>query len=233
MKNIYENFEAELQLDNGEFLADGTASIDLENGSVTFTSEFVPLYELETKANIFRVYKGKIIHKFNGQVYLSDRNLMRIVSVSDELFEGSEDCYSSNIRCKATIIPTKTSDEVKVGDKKVNIDKLNGVEFDIEIIDLTDEKVIFDIQKSRITGSFFKKLMQKNKTEMQKLEENQQFIVKNTDLPIGFLNFRISKILNFGENPRMECDIVNLTTPERIKLKEFLWMYNLQNNKLF
>lgn len=227
MKNIYENFQAELRLENGEFLAEGTASVDLEDKSVNFTSEFVPLYEVDTKAQICRIHNKQDVHKFNGQVYISDRNIMRIVSVTDELLEGSEDCYSNNVKCKTTIVATKSKDSNITG-----IEILKGIEFDATICDMTEQKVEFELTKSHPSG-IIKKILHNSSKDRQKLAEGQIFEIKKAELPVGNISVKINKVEHFEENSRIQCDIITDTTPERDNLKEFLWAYNLQNNKLF
>lgn len=229
MKNIYEDFEAELRLNN-EFLADGTASVDLDTKSVTFTSGFVPLYELETKVEVIRIHNKQEIHRFEGEVYLSDKNLMRIVSVKDELLKGSQDCYSCNVTCAGSLVANFNN-----GDKKA--DALKGMEFDVTIVSMTDEKITFDVIKCNAGTNIIQKLFKKGgdlNKEVQKIEVDQIFnMQKTTILPIANLNVQIKKAYHFGEIPRFDCDIVNTLEPEKELLKEFLWDYNLKNNKLF
>lgn len=232
MNEIFENFQAELYLSEDEsFLADGTASVDLENQWVTFNSEFVPLYELETKVYITRIFNGKEIHRFEGKVYLSDKKLMRIVSVEDNLLEGSEICYSSNVKFDAALSSVVKNPDGSIQSK---IKQLKNIEFDIEIKDMTTNKVFIDVYESYVVSNFIKKLIHKTDFDIEKIELGQNFsIIKSEKLKEIVLNVKINKAYHFGDIPRFECDILNTSQQEVDSLKEFLWDYNLENNKLF
>lgn len=230
MKEIYNDFEAELYLEDGELLAEGTASIDFEEKCVNFSGDFVPLYELETKVYVMRKFKGKDVHKFSGEVYISDKQVMRIVSITDELLEGSEDCYSSNIEFNASLSPVTFNEN----NKKSTIMIFNNIEFDIAINDMTANTVRFDVLKSKVVSNIFKKLTHKTEFDIEKIELEQHFsIIKTQILNDLRVQIEIKKAYHFGDYPRLECKIINMSTQDRDKLKEILWTYNIENNKLF
>lgn len=77
-------FNAVLKSPEGEELATGRAQLNLEDRSIDFHSDFVPLYPLGTPMELFRLYGRREVHRFQGQVYLSDTRLMRLVKVVDE-----------------------------------------------------------------------------------------------------------------------------------------------------
>lgn len=84
---------------NGIF-EEGQAYIEHDN-SVTFTSDFVPLIKLDSRATIIRTLGDKQFERFTGRVYLSSRNLLRIVDVDHELIDEAMQIFDSNIICPA------------------------------------------------------------------------------------------------------------------------------------
>lgn len=97
-------FPALLKSEEGEELARGEAMVLPEEQAVNFASDFVPLYPMGTPMEIVRLHKGREVHRFTGKVYLSDKELMRIVSVQDELLPGSEEAYCGNMNFSASLI---------------------------------------------------------------------------------------------------------------------------------
>lgn len=109
-------FHAVLKDLDGEELAVGSASIHLqepgeeEEGYIEFTSEFVPLYPLGTNLEIYRLYGRREVHRFSGQVYLSDTNLIRLIKVQDEPLPSALDVCCADVAFPATV--TVPSNEV-------------------------------------------------------------------------------------------------------------------------
>lgn len=109
-------FHAVLKDPQGEELAVGSASIHLQNlaedeeGYIEFTSEFVPLYPLGTNLEIYRLYGRREVHRFAGQVYLSDTNLIRLIKVQDEPLPSALDVCCTDVAFPATV--TVPSNEI-------------------------------------------------------------------------------------------------------------------------
>lgn len=74
----------------------GQAYIDHDD-SVTFTSDFVPLIKLDSRATIIRTLGDKQFERFSGRVYLSSRNLLKIVDVEHHLIEQALQLFDSNV----------------------------------------------------------------------------------------------------------------------------------------
>ena len=74
-------FPAKLKDMKGYLLAEGVASVSQEDQSVDFQSDFVPLFPLGERLKIIRTFDDREIHLFCGEVYISDKNLLRIVNV--------------------------------------------------------------------------------------------------------------------------------------------------------
>ena len=75
-------FPALLKDMDGKILAEGEATVFAESRSIDFASDFVPMYRMGTKLQIARVFENKEIHLFSGEVFLSDKNLIRLVSIT-------------------------------------------------------------------------------------------------------------------------------------------------------
>ncbi len=90
-------FPAVLKDEQGCILAEGFGSVLEENGEVEFRSDFVPLYPMGVPMEIVRRFEGQDIHVFRGEVYISDKNLLRLIHIRDALVPGSEQVYSTMV----------------------------------------------------------------------------------------------------------------------------------------
>jgi len=96
-------FPAVLKDMDGKILARGTATVFAESRSIEFHSDFVPLYRMGIQLQIARIYDSKEIHLFTGNVFLSDKNLIRLISITDRLLPGSEYVYFSETKIPAIL----------------------------------------------------------------------------------------------------------------------------------
>lgn len=88
--------------DHSEFF-EGRAEINLEEQYIDFRSEFVPLYPLGSQMEIYRLYGKREIHRFCGQVYLSDTNLMRLIKVVDQPLPNALDVCCTDVAIPAQV----------------------------------------------------------------------------------------------------------------------------------
>lgn len=86
-------FDAVLKMPDGAVVAKGLANVAVSERSVNFSADFVPLFPLGENLTVVRLHGGNEVHRFVGNVYLSDKTLLRLVSVDDELLTGSEEIY--------------------------------------------------------------------------------------------------------------------------------------------
>ncbi len=225
-------FEATLKSEDGTILETGKALVELEDKFVVFKNSFVPLYPVGTPMEIVRVYYGKEIHRFKGLVYLSDKTIMKLTDVEDELMKGSEICYGDKITFEAKletgILRTfrtkrffKTKEETKNEDLSVKI----------KITEMSPDKIVFQITNRKVA-----RLMENNPVD--KNEDNRLEIgTKCTIISDEFGTFKslkaiVRKPLEFGENPKYVCDIVSSKESAQ-DIQDFLWDYNVKHNKLF
>ena len=89
-------FSATLKTEDDQVLELGQACVSDTEPSVDFTSDFVPLMKLGVTARIIRTLGAKELEVFEGQVYLSSRQLLRIVSVPESVMEQARRLFSVN-----------------------------------------------------------------------------------------------------------------------------------------
>ncbi len=235
-ERYFHHFDAVLKLPDGKKLATGKASIDIVKKSVIFTSSFVPLYPMGSKIEIVRLFGGREIHRFIGTVYLSDKNLLSIVSVTDLLLPGSEHCYCGdlNFSAKATFVD---SEQVLKRKKKNDAE---STEHDVNITELNFEKLFFQLpfeddfyeDDPKSFPSLIKTLRSvsgKNFSE-QGLEFELKFSSPLPEIPV---NIRIIEPFYFGNRCGYSCNIIKIGTVDKYNLGKFLWTNNLLNNKVF
>lgn len=219
VKSDHGVFKAQLRLESGEVLADGRASADIDQKAVNFESDFVPLYPLGTPMEIVRQYCGKDIHRFSGKVYLSDKKLMRIVSVRDELLPGAELFYcdkkpfTGTLRPHAQPVKTEPRPLFKRAKAKSTAEP---VTFSARITEITDRHLVFlyDIE--------------------QQFDIGTRFLLKaDLPLPLPPVNIEITKPFYFGQSACYICKFLDLQPKSAWNLRAFLWDYTLKTCKLF
>lgn len=216
--NTAQPFNAVLKhRETGETLARGHATVLVAQKAVRFESDFVPLYPIGTPMEILRLHSGKEIHRFWGTVYLSDKRLMRIVSVEDELLPGSEQVYCHNFSFSAVLaqsFPQKT--ETGFLDRFRQKQVFQEYVFTAPITEIADTGLTFthDVEKP--------------------FEVGQKFLMKAIlPLPVPETMIEISKALCFGSLATYECAFTNLSQAAKDNLRYFLKQYHLKKHKLF
>lgn len=85
----------------------GRATIAQHDNAIDFTGDFVPLLPLGAQARIQWVLGEKILAELNGKVYLSSRELLRLVELEPAVLEQLKDIFKCNIHLAAQIIPAE------------------------------------------------------------------------------------------------------------------------------
>lgn len=89
-------FSAILESQDGDISEPGQAYI-AQNNAITFTSDFVPLIKLGSRVSVTRVIGEKRMENFEGEVYLSSKQLMQIVKVDEGLIKDALGIFESNV----------------------------------------------------------------------------------------------------------------------------------------
>ncbi len=82
----------------------GSATIAAHDNAIDFTGEFVPLLPLGTQASLRWMLGNKCLAEFHGCVYLSSRELLRIVDLEEDTLESVRKIFRSNVQLSAQII---------------------------------------------------------------------------------------------------------------------------------
>lgn len=89
-------FPALLKTDSGMFLEAGEACLAEQESSVLFNSDFVPLLQLGSPAQIVRVWGDEEFERFCGRVYLSSRKLLQLTDIDTGVMEQARAIFSMN-----------------------------------------------------------------------------------------------------------------------------------------
>lgn len=208
-------FKALLKTASGEVLAQGRASALASLKAIRFESDFVPLYPMGTPMEIVRLFDGGEVHRFWGRVFVSDKTLMKLVSVDDELLPGAELLYCDDLAFAANLRPYPDGDKRRLkrrGADPAEQDK----SFPVVLSELTDQQLVFQYDMD------------------QPFREGTRFHIK-TDAPLPRLaaSVEIDVALYFGQKASYSCHFINLSENDRSRLRAFLWQYVLEHRKLF
>lgn len=239
MKDIYNNFDACLHIDDAEIT--GNASVSVAKDEVIFVSEFVPIYPPGTIASIDRIYNGRAVHNFCGEVYLSDKKVMKIVAVTDELLEGSQECYKENILINAKISNKAKPETPKKPRSKKAIERVKEESKlqEIEINSLTKTQLSFSFKyktcqlKEKGFGKKVASVAIDDKVGIKVDDKMYIHIGNDEEIPTKTIKVNVTETLILGQNPIYSCKIIDMQSSEREMLKKYLEQYNLENNKCF
>lgn len=90
------SLDAVLMTENDEFLERGTLIIPPTGTTVDFKNDFVPLVSLGHTVKISIEVSGQTCVDISGEVYLSSKNLLRLVSVDSKKLEIIRSFFVSN-----------------------------------------------------------------------------------------------------------------------------------------
>lgn len=96
------DFPAVLKTEDDKVLEYGTARASIQEGSIDFKNEFVPLFKMGTRLKVVRTHEGVETHSFIGEVYLSAEKLLRLVQISDEVLPAAATAYLYDVELAGT-----------------------------------------------------------------------------------------------------------------------------------
>jgi len=203
-------FPALLKSETGEILACGIASVLSETGDVNFKSDFVPLFPMGTTLIITRLNRNSEVISFTGRVYISNRTLMRLVSVKREIIADADYIFCDLPFTGTIRLPQEDRTRLKnfLGFKsKAETEAETG--FKVQIVGLGQHALIFQHNSA---CPFY---------------NNQRFLL-NMDNPISLPEtvIEIEEAFIFGENAAYNCRILDLPEDERKKLVQFLMLHS-------
>ena len=98
-------FPAVLKTLDDQIVADtGVIQISIEDKSVDFKSEFIPLYKLGDQLKIVRIQDGIEVVSYVGEVYLSSQHILRLVSVTETVLPAARSVFSYDVDLTGKLI---------------------------------------------------------------------------------------------------------------------------------
>jgi hypothetical protein len=189
--------------DDGQIIAYGFAEIAPEQGSLNFISGFIPLYPIGTRLALVQLCDDIPQEKLIGEVYLSSRNLLRLVSIDEEKLSGILEVFESNTSIKAMpYIPAPEGSLPKLIRSKLTHYKLfrtklfrrKQVKFQYRV-----EANIYYVSETRIKF-----------LSIDNLQQGAHMIIDLTTPHIEGINIEVSEVHDFGNIMKAYlCDVVS------------------------
>lgn len=205
-------FPALLKNAEGVVVAEGRGRLVEHEDAVNFVSDYVPLYALSTPMEIARMLDGQVIHRFLGKVYLSDRQLMRIVSVTSELLPGAEQVYSDGLSLAALAYPRFLNSPQK---KRRLFAPKAPQSYEILIREMSDEKLVFlyDMNTQFSEGDSF-------------------WLEPLPPMPHVRIGVSITHAMFFGESASYACEYLCYEQLDKAAVNEFLFARLLKDGSV-
>lgn len=191
-------FPAVLKSEDDRVLAEGLANISLENKSVEFHNQFVPLLPFDSLAKICRIKEELETHCFVGKVYLSSPTLLRIVNVNEKLLAEAALEVLQSISVKAFVSP------ITEQRKFLNYANQRSLKFEVNIFSISLHEIRF------VSKSDF--------------QEGEHLLVHFIPPPLTLKKVLVEviQLLLFGEKTVYRCNILHLPHTAREELSEYL-----------
>lgn len=216
---IERDFPAVLKTPDGRVLEYGTAKASIQEGSVDFQSEFVPLFKMGTPLVVVRMKDKVETQVFTGESYLSTEKMLRLVSVRDEVLPGAASAYSYEVelagQAHALIQPKVHRRLFSFGAKEEAIPAWQ--EFPVSVYSLSLTQMKFTCQLPLTQGQ---RLTLVTAGEPPLLRE----VPLEVELPVTF---------GEGETSSYRCRILDLPGENRDRLEGLLRRLSLTLNKSF
>ena len=207
-------YHAELRTVDDKLLEIGEATIQFENRSVDFRSEFVLLFKMDTPLKIVIFIDGVELQSFIGKVYLSSQSMLRLVDVSDTVLPGAYLVSQCDVNIIGTVIATITN-LVKKSRFSSSLQKVTCIEtFPVDIYHISMNSISFTCNKAMDRGQLIK------------------LSVENP--PIKNMDLEIEKVFEFGENIKnYHCRISGINDHSHKNLGLFISNLCEERLKLF
>ena len=215
---IERDFPAALKTPDGRVVEYGTAQASIQEGSVDFKSEFVPLFKMGTPLVIVRMKDKVETQVFTGESYLSTEKMLRLVAVRDEVLPGAASAYSYEVelsgQASALIQPKIHRRLFSFGQKEEAIPSLQ--EFPVSVYSLSLTQLKFTCQLP--------------------LTQGQRLTLTAGDPPLlQEVSLEVELPVTFGEGDTSSyrCRILELPGENRDRLERLLRRLSLTLNKAF
>lgn len=185
----------------------GQVSVSLKDKFAEFSSQFVPLLKIGTEAKITCIEDNVSTHIITGKVYLSSKNLLRLVSIKCTLIPGAENVLETPAFLRAKIYKPVLK---------------TGV--------FSRNKVVFKWDECTITSFSMKNITFRSSRIMCEYEDQIKLRIgtpvfsKETEISLQIA----SNGLMFGKNSKYNYKILKLREREQKELADFIKLGNLE-----
>lgn len=204
------NCKAVLKTMDDNIIEYGQANISLKEKFVEFTSQFVPLLKVDTEAKIICLEGVSSTHIITGKVFLSSKNLLRLVGIRCTLIPGAENVLEIPTFLRAKIFKPVVKKGIFSKNKIVHKwDDCTVISVSLKQIAIRASRIMCEYEdqlKIRIGGPIFSK-----DTEINlQLAQNGLMFGKNSKY--------VYKIIRMREKEQEElADFIKLGSLELIK----------------
>lgn len=195
------NCKAILKTIDDNIIEYGQVTVSLKEKYAEFSSQFVPLLKIETEAKIICMEGAVTTHIITGKVYLSSKNLLRLVSIKCTLIPGAEN-----------VLETPTFIRAKIYKPILK----RGIFNKNKIVYKWDECTIISVSMKYI--SFRSSRIMCEYENQIKLKIGNPIFSKEAELNLQIA----SNGLMFGKNSKYNYKIVKLKEHEKTELAEYI-----------
>lgn len=201
------NCKAILKTSDDSIIEHGQVSVSLKEKFAEFSSQFVPLLKIETEAKIICLEGVTSTHIITGKVFLSSKNLLRLVDIKCTLIPGAE-----------TVLETPTFIRAKIYKPIVK----KGIFSKKKIVHKWDECTIISVSLQQVTIRS-SRIMCEYENQI-KLKIGSPIFSKETEISLQLAQ----NGLMFGKNSKYIYRIIKLKEKEQSELADFIKLGSLE-----
>lgn len=201
------NCKAVLKTLDDNIVEYGQANISLKEKYVEFSSQFVPLLKIDTEAKIICLEGNASTHIITGRVFLSSKNLLRLIDIRCTLIPGAEKFLETPTFLRAKIYKPI----VKKGIFSKN--KIAHKWDDCTVISVSMNQIV--LRASRIMCEYENQL---------KIKIGNPIFSKETEITLQLAQ----NGLMFGKNSKYIYKIVKMKEKEQAELAEYIKLGSME-----
>ncbi|MGN0613882.1 MAG: hypothetical protein ACI4JB_08285 [Porcipelethomonas sp.] len=201
------NCKAVLKTMDDNIVEYGQANISLKEKYVEFTSQFVPLLKIDTEAKIICLEGSASTHIITGTVFLSSKNLLRLINIKCTLIPGAEN-----------VLETPTFLRAKIYKPVVK----KGVFSKSKIVHKWDECTVISLSLHQIAIRASRIMCEYE--DQLKIRIGSPVFSKETEISLQLAQ----NGLMFGKNSKYTYKIIKLREKEQEELADFIKLGSLE-----
>lgn len=215
---LKKNFPAVLKTVENKVIEYGRGTVSVENQSLDFTGDFVPIFKMGTRLKVVHAQKEIEIQSFEGEVYLSSPRLLRLVALTDEVLPGASSVESYDVEMEglAFISPAlaEPPQHSLLFHRRRAATLPRSFPVSIYAISLSQFKLTCDVT----------------------LEKDQRFVL-DVERPVYLraLPMQVELPVTFGASDTCSyrCNVLDLSGDNALRLEKYVHRLSLRVNKLF